>query len=104
MEYLIVFITVPNRKEANNISNALLDKRIVACTNIIEGVDSHFWWKSKKEKARELLLIAKTTKGLLNKVIRAVKSVHSYEVPEIIAIPVVGGYKPYLDWIKTTIS
>lgn len=104
MQYLIVFITAPKRKEANKISKALLDNRIVACTNIIEGVDSHFWWKGKKEKASECLLIAKTTKAMLKKLIKIVHSLHSYDVPEIIAVPIAGGYKPYLDWLKTAIT
>lgn len=104
MQYIIVFITTPNKKEAYKISKILLDKRIIACANIIGGVDSHFWWKGKKERARECLLIAKTTKALLKKLIKAVLSMHSYNVPEIIAMPIIGGHAPYLEWIHSTVK
>jgi len=99
MQYVVVFISTPNRKEAEEISRILLDNRVIACGNIIKGVDSRFWWKGKKEKARECLLIAKTTRPLIKRLVKIVKSIHPYEVPEIIAIPIVGGYKRYLDWI-----
>jgi periplasmic divalent cation tolerance protein len=98
--YVIVFITVPNKKEARKISGILLTKRIISCVNIIGDMDSHFWWKGKREKSRECLLIAKTTRRLVNKLVRIVKSLHSYQLPEIIAIPIIAGYRPYLDWIE----
>lgn len=100
MQYIVVFITVPDKKEGQRIIRALLDKRIVACCNMIDNVESYFWWKNKKEKAKESLLIAKTRKSSLKKLISVVKKNHSYEIPEIIALPILEGYKPYLDWIK----
>ena len=104
MQYIIVFITTSDKKEAEKIASGLLDKHIIACANIIEGVESHFWWKSKKESAKECLLIAKTTKTKLKKVDCLVKSLHSYEVPEIIGVSIVDGYEPYLDWIEKEVS
>ena len=98
--YISIFITAPNKREAKKISSALLERRMIACANIIDGVESHFWWRGKKEKARECLIIAKTKKSHLSKIIKKVKSIHSYEVPEIIALPIIGGYKPYLEWIE----
>ena len=98
----MVFITTANKKEAERISRVLLDERLIACANIVGGVDSRFWWKGKKEKARECLLIAKTRKSLFKKLIKVVKKEHSYDVPEIIAIPIIAGYEPYLDWLKDT--
>jgi len=100
MQYIVVFITTANKKEAEKISSVLLDRRLAACVNIIGGVDSRFWWKGKKEKARECLLIAKTRKTLFKKLTRVVKQGHSYDVPEVIAMPVLAGHRPYLDWIK----
>jgi len=99
MRYAVVFITTANKREAERISKVLLDTRLIACANIIKGLDSRFWWKGKKEEARECLLIAKTRKALLNKLIKVVKKEHSYDVPEIIALPIVAGHRPYLDWI-----
>lgn len=100
MQYAAVFITAPNKKEARRISKFLLDKRIIACANILDGVESYFWWKNKKEKARESLLVAKTRKSCLKKLFAAVSNIHPYEVPEIIALPISEGYGPYLEWIK----
>ena len=100
MQHVVVFITVPSRKEAEKISRILLDTRLAACTNIIGGIDSHFWWKTRKEKAKEWLLIAKTKKSLMQKLASRVKAVHPYEVPEVIAVPIIAGFKPYLDWIQ----
>jgi len=100
MQYIVVFITTANKKEAEKISRVLLDSRLIACANIVRGVDSLFWWKGKKERSRECLLIVKTRKTLFNKLVKMVRKEHSYDVPEIIAIPIISGHKPYLDWIK----
>ena len=100
--FIVVFITTANKKEAERISRVLLDARLIACANIIGGVDSRFWWKGKKEKAREFLLIAKTRKSSFSKLVKAVRKNHSYEVPEIIAMPIISGHKPYLDWIANS--
>ncbi len=100
MQNIIVLITTPNNKEAKSISKILLDRQLAACVNIIRDMDSYFLWKGKKERAKENLLICKTTKNSLKGIIKTVRSIHSYEVPEIIAVPIIGGNKPYLDWIK----
>ncbi|MDP6685944.1 MAG: divalent-cation tolerance protein CutA [Candidatus Omnitrophota bacterium] len=98
--HVVVFITTVDKKEAQKISNALLDKHLIACSNIIEGIESQFWWQGKKENAKESLVIAKTKKSSMEPLIKVVKSIHSYEVPEVIAIPIIDGYKPYLDWLE----
>ena len=100
MKYAVVFITTANKREAERISRVLLDARLIACANIVKGLDSRFWWKGKKEKARECLLIAKTRKPLFNKLVKTVKKEHSYDVPEIIALPITAGHNAYLDWIS----
>jgi len=100
----MVFITVPDKKEAENISAILIDSRIAACVNIIENIKSNFWWKGKKENIKECLLIVKTRKSFFKKIVKTVKSAHSYDVPEIIAIPIIAGYEPYLDWIEKSTS
>lgn len=97
--YIVVLITVPNVAQAKKITNFLLKKKLVACVNIINKAESFFWWQGKIDKAKELLLIIKTKKNLLNKLIKAVKSKHAYSVPEIIALPIISGNKDYLDWI-----
>lgn len=97
---IVVFITVPNQKEADKIASTLIKKKLAACVNIIENVHSLFWWQGKVARAKEALLIVKTRKRLVNKLIKKVKSLHSYEVPEIIALPIICGNKEYLKWIS----
>lgn len=104
MQYVIVLTTVSNKREAKRIGQALLDERLIACANILDNIDSFFWWLGKKEKASECLILAKTRRSLLKRVVKAVRALHSYEVPEIIAVPIIEGHRPYLDWIKEVTS
>ena len=97
--YVVVLITVGSAEEARKIAGVLLKRRQAACINIISGVDSHFWWRGRLDSAGESLLIVKTKKARLPDVVKSVKKLHSYEVPEIIALPVVGGNRDYLDWL-----
>lgn len=97
--YIVVFITASSKEEAEKIASGLLLEKLAACVNIIENVNSHFWWQGKIDKAREVLLVIKTRKTLFNKLMKKVQTLHSYEVPEIIALPVIAGSKKYLDWI-----
>jgi periplasmic divalent cation tolerance protein len=99
--YIIVLVTVPNQKEARKITDAVLDSKLAACVNVLSGLKSYFWWQGKKDIAEEILLIIKTKKGLFNKLAKTIKSIHPYDTPEIIAIPIIKGYKPYLDWIDS---
>lgn len=97
--YIVVFITAGRPEEAKQIAESLLQKRQAACVNIVPEVQSHFWWEDKLDSAGENLLIVKTKESLLPVVIESVKAIHSYSVPEIIALPIVGGNREYLDWI-----
>ena len=97
---VVIFVTAANKKEADRIASALINKKLAACVNIIENVHSLFWWQGKAARAKEALLIVKTRKALMHKLIKKVKSLHSYEVPEIIALPIVCGNKEYLKWIS----
>jgi len=96
-------VTCVSRKEALDVSKRLLAKRLVACANIIPGVQSKFWWKGKLNSAREVLVMMKTAKANFKKIETEIKRVHSYEVPEIIAVPIVAGSRDYLDWINRTV-
>jgi periplasmic divalent cation tolerance protein len=102
-DYIIVFITAGDSEEAGRIGKRLLEERLAACVNTIGGVESKFWWHGKLEEAREVALIVKTKAGLLPDIIESVKKVHSYEVPEIIALPIAGGSREYLDWIDSVV-
>jgi len=98
-DYTIVFITANTTGEAQQIADLLLEQRKAACVNIIPEVDSRFWWEGKLDSARESLLIIKTRALQLPEIIKLVKGIHSNTVPEIIALPIVGGNQDYLDWI-----
>lgn len=101
--HIIVFVTASSKKEAKKIAAGLLEKKHAACVNIISNIDSYFWWQGKIDTAKESLLIIKTRKFKLPGVIKTVKSLHSYEVPEIIAISVVAGERSYLRWIDGSV-
>lgn len=102
--YIVILITTADAKEAQQISRVLLEQRKAACVNIISNVDSSFWWEGKIDSARENLLIVKSKASLLPEIINLVKKTHSYTVPEIIALPIIGGNQDYLDWIEKSVS
>jgi periplasmic divalent cation tolerance protein len=97
---IIVLITAGPGEEATAIATALVDEHLAACVNIVSEVRSLFFWEGKTQDAREALLICKSRRPLLEKLITRVKALHSYTVPEIIALPIVAGSRDYLDWIQ----
>ena len=101
---IVIFVTASTEEEAHRIAELLLNQRKAACINIIPKVDSLFWWQGKLDSARESLLIIKTAASLLPEIVDLVKSGHSYEVPEIIAMPIVGGNEDYLRWIDNEVK
>ncbi len=100
--YIVVFITVKDKMEGQKIADKLIQSKCAACVNIMEGVTSVFWWEGKVDQASEVLLVIKTQKSLFRKLEKTVKSIHSYSVPEIIALPIVAGNTDYLKWIKSS--
>ena len=99
---IIVLITASSRDEAEKIATALVNEHLAACVNIVPEVRSLFFWEGKTQDAREVLLICKGRLPLVEKLIIRVKELHSYTVPEIIALPIVAGSREYLDWVKVT--
>lgn len=104
MEFIVVLITAGTTEEGEKIANALIDHRLVACVNIVPSVKSFFLWEGKTDVASEVMLVAKSRRSLLDKIIDHVKKVHSYKVPEIIALPVIGGFADYLKWVEESTS
>jgi len=98
-ESAVLIVTAADAEEARRIAEVLLKQRKAASVNIVPGVNSLFWWHGKIDSAEENLLIVKTKTPLLNEVIKLVKENHSYEIPQIIALPIVGGNQDYLAWI-----
>jgi len=97
--YIVVLITTGTPEEAQRIAAVLLEQRKAACVNIVPGVSSRFWWRGQLDSAEESLLIVKTKASLLDEVVSLVKEAHSYDVAEVIALPIVGGSQDYLDWV-----
>jgi periplasmic divalent cation tolerance protein len=97
--HIVVFITTATAEEAQRIANILVRSRKAACVNIVPQVHSRFWWQGKIDSADEALLVVKTKAARLDEIIGLVKENHSYEVPEIVALPIVGGNPDYLQWL-----
>lgn len=100
--YIVVLVTAANNEEAQRISKGVLEAKLGACCNVINSIQSHFWWEGRLDQSQEVLIIIKTKKSLFTKLAKKVKSLHTYRVPEIIALPIVAGSKDYLNWIKTS--
>ena len=101
---IIVLVTCPDKKCANEIAFSLIEKKLTACVNSINNVESIFRWKGKIEKSSEILLIIKSKKRLLKKLIVDVQQKHPYQLPEILALPIIGGSKAYIDWLNNEIQ
>ena len=102
--FVIIIVTCCSKKEAQKIAACILKKKLAACANIISGVCSKFWWNGRIDSAKETILMIKTLRSRFKKIEVAVKSLHSYEVPEIIAIPILSGSRDYLNWIDESIK
>ena len=101
VEYIIVLITCPNNEVSEEVANALLDQKLAACVNMMTPVTSLYTWEGEINRDEEMLLIVKSRADLFEKdLIPAVKAVHPYDVPEIIALPIIMGSEDYLGWIK----
>lgn len=97
---IVVFITASNKDEAALIGKALVDEHLAACVNLVPEVRSLFFWDNKTQDERETLLIVKSRLPLLDTLTARVKSLHSYSVPEVIALPIIGGSAEYLSWLN----
>ena len=101
--YIVVFVTCTGPAQAKKIASSLVAGKLVACVNIVPAVRSLFWWKGKVDKAAEVLLVIKSKRSAFPRIAKLVKSLHSYTVPEIIAMPIVAGNKDYLEWIDESV-
>ena len=102
---LVVISTCGSMKEARRLANALVNARLAACVNIVKSpVESVYRWKGRVERAREFLLLIKTTKKRFVALKREIERLHSYDVPEIIALPIESGSAKYLQWLGEAVS
>jgi periplasmic divalent cation tolerance protein len=99
MKTNLIYITTRTMDEARAIGKELVSKRLAACANIIDNMNSLYWWKGEIQEDREVILIAKTVESLVRELIDTVKSMHSYECPCIVSLPIVDGNPAFLAWI-----
>ena len=101
--YIVVVVTTSTKREATKIIQSLLKERLIACANIIGPISSLFWWEDKIDEATEFLILMKSHSKLFDKLSKKVKEIHSYEVPEILALPILKGSSSYLNWLEETL-
>ncbi len=101
MEFIFVYVTCGDRTEAMNVGKAVVESRLAACANIIDGMERIYWWNDQLQVEKETILIMKSRRDLFPELTEKVKSVHSYEVPCIVALPIAAGNEDYLQWLMT---
>jgi periplasmic divalent cation tolerance protein len=103
-QYCLLFSTTGNQEEASRIASHLVENRLVACVNIIPSIRSIYWWNDQVNDESESLLLMKTEKSKIKQVETAIKSIHSYETPELIAMQLDYGMPDYLSWVSNTVK
>lgn len=101
---IVVFVTAANGDEAARLAEMLVGTRLAACVQILPGMQSVYRWRGKIERQPEVLLIAKTTRAKFEELEREVRALHSYETPEIVALPLTAGSGPYLEWLSASVD
>jgi len=99
--YILVLTTCNSSEIASLIADSLVNKKLAACVNIMQGVESVYQWQGKIEHAAEILLLIKSQQSLFLPLKQAIQELHDYELPEIIAVPIDAGEKNYLNWIQS---
>lgn len=100
MEEIVVFITSSDENEAARIAKTLVESRLAGCVNIVKNIRSIYSWQGKVEDEQEVLMVLKTQRNLFDPLVKKVKELHSYTVPEIIALPIIEGSEDYLKWLR----
>lgn len=100
-EYIQVLTTTGEREEAERIARILLERRLAGCVQVLGPVSSLYWWRGRIEEAEEWLCVIKSREDLYEELEKTIRENHSYEIPEIIAMPVVSGSRSYLEWMST---
>ena len=95
----VVLITAPDREVGEKLARSLVEAKLAACVSLLPGVTSIYRWEGEIERSEETLLVIKTTADRVTDLTRCAVELHPYDVPEVIALPVDGGHKPYLDWV-----
>lgn len=102
--FAVVLVTAPDLKVARRIARAALQARLIACANLVPKIESHYWWRGKLERGTEVLLIMKTVRSRLPALEKLVTTLHSYDTPEFLALPLSVGTGRYLKWLAGSVS
>ena len=98
-KFAIVLVTAPDLKTGRALARAALQARLVACANLVPRIESHYWWKGKRETSEEVLLLFKTSRAKLVALEKLILARHPYDTPEFVVLPLRGGNQRYLDWL-----
>ena len=101
---ILVFMTAANREEAARLADMLVGSRLAACVQLLPEIESVYRWQGKIERQEETLLLAKSSSEKFEELERAVRAIHSYDTPEIVATPIVAGSSPYLQWLDAALK
>jgi periplasmic divalent cation tolerance protein len=101
---IVVFLTAPSGEEATRLADLLMNAHLAACVQILPEMESVYRWQGQIERQAEILLIVKTAAGKFAELEREVRALHRYETPEIVAVPIVAGSQPYLDWLSESLK
>ena len=104
MTCYLIYITTRDKDEARRIGRELVQARVAACANILDQMNSMYIWNDEFQDDQEAVLIVKTTESRLPELLSFVRARHSYDVPCIVALPIVGGHQPFLDWIAAQVA
>jgi periplasmic divalent cation tolerance protein len=103
-DYSIVLVTAPNLRTARVLAKAALRARLVACANLVPGLESHYWWQGRLERSGEVLIVFKTAKRLLTELEKLIIAEHPYDTPEFVVLPLTSGSNRYLDWLGASVK
>jgi periplasmic divalent cation tolerance protein len=101
---IVVYSTCSSTEEARKLARHLIEQRLAACVNVFPHVNSCYRWKGEVQEDAEVLLLIKSRRGLFDRLRKEWERLHSYEVPELIAVPIVDGAQPYLNWMETELA
>jgi periplasmic divalent cation tolerance protein len=98
---VVIFVTAPDSRFADELARKLVGERLVACVNVVPGLRSHYWWEGEVQSSDEVLMVMKARKRDVPAVAERVASLHPYDIPEVIATEVVDGLEAYLSWVRS---
>ncbi len=102
--FAVVLVTAPSLDVARRLARAALKGRLAACVNLVPGVESHYWWQGKLDRAREVLLLLKTTHARLEPLEKLIIAQHPYDTPEFVVLDIRSGNRKYLNWVNTSVQ